>query len=160
MKSFNVLAENILTVLCKSLSHPYDDIKIRASIVECDYENNLRRNVCSYDDGIDSENWTLPIDFGVVGECITQRATIYRELADDHIEKYDEEIRHKISPSLKAIIAAPILNLKNYRISHVLAIEILNVNNLKIDMSRYNFNDPKLLKAINNLAGSLWNLSF
>lgn len=152
------LIENILMTACESLSHQYKDFKVRAIVAKCDYLNNVRKTIYSYNAKPDPEKVAvLPLDFGVVGECLKRKNAIYRELEENHIDTYDEEIKTKISPELKAIIAAPIfkLNDENYNITAILAIDILDVDNKNIDMSNYNLNDKAMLEIVQGFADVL-----
>lgn len=152
------LIENILMVACEMFSYQYHDLKIRAIVAKCDYLNRVRKTVYSYNARPDPEKVAiLPLDFGVIGECLKRKSVIYQELEENHIDTYDEEIKTKISPELKAIIAAPIfrLNDENYNIISVLAFDFLDLNNNNIDISKYHLNNKVILQIVQGFADIL-----
>jgi hypothetical protein len=110
------IIEEILEAACRSLIYPNKNLHIRAIVTLCDHKKGIRQTMYSYNTRPDPERVAIfPIDFGVTGEAYKTRTVVARQLPDDHISTYPDEVKSSVATDLKSVLALPILNPDNFR---------------------------------------------
>lgn len=105
------LVQSILAAASQSLVFPHRNRHVRAIVTIYDTKTKQRVTKYQYNSEPDRERVaTFPADFGITGEAFTTKSVVSKELPPDHHKLYPPEIQRAVSPDVKTVLAAPILD--------------------------------------------------